>query len=84
MIEAKESSKFVQQKRFLLVKRMSEEVSFKASFEGRERRALTESERKIIPALCGRRRKKKARPPCSSNRECLVTIQKAISKRAQM
>ena len=33
----------------LLVKILFEEVSFKASFEGREGRAVTENERKRIP-----------------------------------
>ena len=34
--------------KLLLVKILFEEVCFKASFEGRERRAVTESERQII------------------------------------
>ena len=40
----------------LLVKMMLEEVRFKASFEGREGRAVAESERKRIPDLCSSRR----------------------------
>ena len=39
----------------LLVKMMLEEVRFKASFEGREGRAVAESERKRIPDLCSRK-----------------------------
>ena len=39
----------------LLVKMMLEEVCFKASFEGREGRAVAESERKRIPDLCSRK-----------------------------
>ena len=39
-----------------------EEESFKASFEGREGRAVTESERKRIPDWTAE--KQKARPPC--------------------
>ena len=39
----------------LLVKILFEEVSFKASFEGREGRAVTESERKRIPDLDSRK-----------------------------
>ena len=35
--------------KLFLVKILFEEVSFKASFEGREGRAVTESERKRIP-----------------------------------
>ena len=38
----------------LLIKILSEEVSFKAGFEGREGRAMTESEMKRIPDLCRR------------------------------
>ena len=38
----------------LLVKILREEVSFKASFEGRKGRAVTESERKRIPDSCSR------------------------------
>ena len=38
----------------LLVDIRSEEVSFKGSFEGREGRAVTESERKRIPQLGSR------------------------------
>ena len=38
----------------LLVNILSEEVSFKGSFEGREGRAVTESERKRIPQLGSR------------------------------
>ena len=41
----------------LLVNILSEEVSFKGSFEGREGRAVTESERKRIPDLCCREAK---------------------------
>ena len=36
--------------KLLLVKILFEEVRFKASFEGREGRTVTESERKRIPA----------------------------------
>ena len=35
-----------------------EEVSFKASFEGRDGRAVTDSERKKIPYLCTREAEK--------------------------
>ena len=40
--------------KLLLVKILFEEVSFRASFEGREGRAVTESERKRIPNLDSR------------------------------
>ena len=38
----------------LLITVLSEEVSIKAGFEGREGRAMTESGRKRIPDLCRR------------------------------
>ena len=41
-------------KKLSLVKILFEEVSFKASFEGWEGRAVTESKRKRIPDLCSR------------------------------
>jgi len=47
-------------KELLLVRTLSEEVSFKIRFEGKERRAMTESERKRIPDLCTK--KLRARP----------------------
>ena len=40
-----------------MVKILFEEVSFKASFEGRKGRAVTESERKSIPDLDSREAK---------------------------
>ena len=53
--------------KLLLVKILFEEVSFKASFEGKEGRAVTDSERKSgIPDLPGITEKQKARPPCCS------------------
>ena len=41
----------------LLVKILFEEVGFKASFEGREGRAVKESKRKRIPDTCSREAK---------------------------
>ena len=43
--------------KLLLVKRLFEEVSFKASFEGREGRAVSESKRKSIPDFDSREAK---------------------------
>ena len=42
------------QPRLLLVRILFDEVHFNASFEGKERRAMTESERKRIPYLCSK------------------------------
>ena len=47
----------MQQKSYYWSKYCFKEVSFKASVEGREGRAVTESERKRIPDLCGREAK---------------------------
>ena len=44
------------------MKTLFEEVSFMASFEGREGRAVTDSERKRIPHLCSR--EVEGKPPC--------------------
>ena len=43
--------------KLLLVKTLFEEVSFKASFEGRKARAVTESKKKRIPELCSKKQK---------------------------
>ena len=58
-------------KKLLLVKILFEEVSFKASFEGREGRAVTESGRKRIPDMNSREAE---RPPC-----CFL-LQKGMQK----
>ena len=44
-------------KKLSLVKILFEEVSFKACFETKEGRAVTESKRKRIPNLCSREAK---------------------------
>ena len=60
MIKSQRESEFkicTAAEKLLLVKILFEEVSFKASFGGREGRAVTESERKRIPDLGSRETK---------------------------
>ena len=51
-METERNFKICAAETLLLVKVLFEEVRFKASFDGREERAVTEREMKRIPKLC--------------------------------